>query len=223
MIRMKDQLKKYLVSLISVMVMMGSIADVAAADESCRGYVALTFDDGPGRFTNELLDILDRYDVPATFYLVGMHVEEYAAVVQRMAYNGHEIGNHSWSHAQLPLLSDTAVREQILWTNDVIERVAGVRPQTMRPPYGAVNKRIRALANMPVVLWTRDSLDWRNGHYQSIVGNALYGIDNQSIILLHDIHELTIQAVPGLIDEIRSRGFCFSTVSQQPYQKVSDE
>ena len=101
--------------------------------------IALTFDDGPGPYTAQLLDILDQHGAKATFFLIGSKVSAQADVLRRMHARGHQLGNHSWSHPELPKLPVGQIAGEIDRTNDAIKQATGIKPTILRPPYGAVN------------------------------------------------------------------------------------
>ena len=181
--------------------------------------IAITFDDGPNpELTPRLLDMLKERGIKATFFVVGKNVEEYPGIVTRMASDGHEVANHSWSHPALTKLGVESFRKQIENTNQAIANATGKRPVLMRPPYGAtsvsLNKRLNEQFGLKVILWSVDPLDWkyRNSDrvYNSIVQNTRPG----SIILAHDIHATTVAAMPATLDALLAKGYKFVTVSE---------
>jgi peptidoglycan-N-acetylglucosamine deacetylase len=182
-------------------------------------YVAMTFDDGPhGTLTPELLDILKQRGIRATFYVIGQLVREYPHIMQRIIADGHEIGNHSWSHPNLQRMSDSSVRDQLARTETAIKETTGVRPVTMRPPYGALSQRQRQWVHgefgYKIVMWSVDPLDWKKPG-ASVVANRIVGAaKNGAIILAHDIHPQTVRAMPETLDRLRAKGFQFVTVSE---------
>ncbi|MFF4236328.1 polysaccharide deacetylase family protein [Actinomadura geliboluensis] len=177
--------------------------------------VALTFDDGPGPYTAGLLDTLKKNGARATFFMLGENVGAHAAVVRRMALEGHELANHSWSHPQLTGLSPAGVRSQIQRTQQAIAQASGgVRPTLMRPPYGATNKRVGHDIGMPLILWSVDTLDWR---YRDVARDTRVGIKEPQpggIVLYHDIHKASVESIPKVVDGLKKRGFTFVTVSE---------
>lgn len=177
--------------------------------------VALTFDDGPGPYTAGLLDTLKKDGVRATFFMLGENVGGHRAVVRRMALEGHELADHSWSHPQLTALSPAEVRSQIERTQKAIKEASGgVEPTLMRPPYGATNKHVGRIIGMPLILWSVDTLDWR---YRNVARDVRVGIKEPKsggIILFHDIHKTSVEAIPQVVDGLRKRGFTFVTVSE---------
>jgi peptidoglycan/xylan/chitin deacetylase (PgdA/CDA1 family) len=190
--------------------------------------IAITFDDGPDpELTPRLLDMLKERNVKATFFVVGKNVEEYPSIVARMAAEGHEVANHSWSHPSLTKLGVESFRKQIENTNDAIAKAAGKRPVLMRPPYGAtsatLNKRLKEQFGLKVILWSVDPLDWKyrnsNRVYNSILQNTRPG----SIVLAHDIHATTVAAMPATLDALLAKGFKFVTVSELISMEVSPQ
>jgi peptidoglycan-N-acetylglucosamine deacetylase len=190
--------------------------------------IAITFDDGPNpELTPRLLDMLKERGLKATFFVVGQNVEEYPGIVTRMASEGHEVANHSWSHPALTKLGIESFRKQIENTNQAIANATGKRPVLMRPPYGAtsltLNKRLNEQFGLKVILWSVDPLDWKyrnsNRVYNSIVQNTRPG----SIILAHDIHATTIAAMPATLDALLAKGYKFVTVSELIAMEVAPQ
>lgn len=180
-----------------------------------KQYVALTFDDGPSsKTTPRLLDILKEKDVKATFYVLGTQAERFPEIVKRTYDEGHEIGNHSWDHKSFTQISLKAVAEQVRSTNQAVKKIIGETPKTMRPPYGAYNKAVREVVGMPMVMWSVDTLDWKHRNAKKGVELALQQTTDGAIILFHDIHAQSVDAIPPLIDELRRRGYEFVTVSE---------
>lgn len=179
--------------------------------------VALTFDDGPGKYTGKLLDMLSKHRVRATFFLVGEMVEENGRhTLPRMVADGHELGNHTWSHAQLTALSTDGVRRELQRTQDLVERLTGVRMRVMRPPYGSTDGRVAAETRhekLAQILWNVDTLDWRD-RVRSIVAKRACDAKPGSIVLMHDIHSSTVDAVPHILDTLLDKGYTFVTISE---------
>lgn len=184
-----------------------------------QNYIAITFDDGPhATLTPRLLDMLRARNIKATFYLVGQNAQLYPNIVRRTVAEGHEVGNHSWSHKLLTKLSDDQLREDMTKTQNAIAAAAGVRPRTMRPPYGALTQHQRSLVyqefGYPTILWSVDPLDWKRPGTGAVQARILAGTGNGAIILAHDIHAGTVDAMPATIDALLRRGYKFVTVSQ---------
>jgi len=176
--------------------------------------IALTFDDGPDKIlTPQLLTILRQENVRATFFLVGSRVVHSSTIVSTMYQDGHEIGNHSWSHPNFTHLSLGALRDQIEKTDRVISNITGVVPRIIRPPYGATNTSVSRELHQKSVLWDIDTLDWLHRSSASIIKSVMSNIHENAIVLMHDIHPTTIKTIPRLIQELRAMGYTLTTVS----------
>jgi peptidoglycan/xylan/chitin deacetylase (PgdA/CDA1 family) len=181
-----------------------------------RRVVALTFDDGPGASTREILDILKEKQADGTFFLLGQAAEMNPEMAREIVLSGSEVANHSMAHDAFPTSADLAE------TNDVIERAAGVRPCSFRPPYGSVDGPLVKRAageDMNTVLWDVDTEDWTDWTTaESVIEGTKVNTKPGSIILLHDggdaRRDKTIESLPGIIDQLRSDGYGFVTVSE---------
>ncbi|WP_232835867.1 polysaccharide deacetylase family protein [Actinocorallia populi] len=179
--------------------------------------VALTFDDGPAKETELLLRILARYGVKATFFVVGRMVEENPDILRRELMEGHEIGNHSWSHTSLAALSPDGVRAELGRTQAAIKTHTGRDTTLMRPPYGATNERVAAVARelgLAEIMWAVDPLDWKDRDSVQVRRRVLEQTGPGDIVLLHDIHLSSIEAVPEILAGLAERGYRFVTVSE---------
>lgn len=182
-------------------------------------YIAITFDDGPHPSnTPRLLDMLAARNIKATFYVIGRSVDLYPNVVRRTVAEGHEIGNHSYTHRLLSKLSDSEVLSDLRRCRDSVGRAAGVQPRTLRPPYGGLLQRQRELVHAelgyPTILWSVDPLDWKRPGAGVISSRILSGTSAGGIVLAHDLHAQTVDAMPATFDGLLRRGFKFVTVSQ---------
>ncbi|MGN9784208.1 polysaccharide deacetylase family protein [Nonomuraea sp. ZG12] len=197
------------------------------------GCVALTFDDGPGRHTGRLLDVLRAREVKATFFVVGEMVAagRGAERVRQMVADGHELGNHSWSHRQLTTLPKHRIRRQLQRTDQVVRALTGVRMRLMRPPYGSTDRRVAALTRrrgQAQILWNVDTFDWRD-RVPAVVARRGAKAEPGSIVLMHDIHRTTVKAIPDLLDRLTRKGYAFATVSElygrwpKPGKKYEDD
>lgn len=175
--------------------------------------MALTFDDGPGERTGELLDVLEKYDAHATFFMQGKNVSSYEKEIKKMKEIGCEIGNHSYDHPQLTQESDGGAG-QIGKTNELLREVCGSGATVMRPPYGAIDDKVRASVGMPMILWNIDTLDWKTMNTQMTIDNVLQNADDGDIVLMHDIHSPTVDAAIELIPKLISNGYQLVTVSE---------
>ena len=175
--------------------------------------VALTFDDGPSYYTEGLLDTLKEYDVKATFFVLGNQVRIQSETVARMFREGHEIGNHTWDHPNLTNISDEQIQEQLRLTDDLIAQVIGETTPFLRPPYGAYNDRVLAASGLPIIFWSVDPLDWRDRDAATVAARIV-DAPVGAIILSHDIHRSTVEALPAIIESLRGRGIRFVTVTK---------
>jgi peptidoglycan/xylan/chitin deacetylase (PgdA/CDA1 family) len=181
--------------------------------------VALTFDDGPSaKLTPQLLDMLKARGIHATFFVVGQNAAEYPDILKRAVAEGHEIGNHSWSHPQLTRLSAAGFTAQIEKTNAAIRAAIGHDPVLIRPPYGATNAKLNHLFEdkygMKVILWSVDPLDWKYRNSAHVEREILAQTTPGAIILSHDIHATTVAAMPATLDALLAKGYKFVTVSE---------
>jgi peptidoglycan/xylan/chitin deacetylase (PgdA/CDA1 family) len=199
-----------------------SVAPSKASYSSCQvdgPYIAMTFDDGPHpAFTPRLLDMLKTRGIKATFFLIGQNAAAYPDIVRRIAAEGHEIGNHTWSHPQLTKLKPASLREEVERTSSTIAEIIGKPLVVMRPPYGATSDYINHWINrefgMKVILWSVDPLDWKYRNSASVERRILAGARPGAIILSHDIHATTVAAMPEVFDRLLAKGYKFVTVSE---------
>lgn len=192
-----------------------SISSVSTSEP----YIALTFDDGPSeKLTPRLLDLLAEHHIHATFFVIGENVVQHPEIVARAAREGHEIGNHSWSHPNLAKMSDEGVRSQLKRTEDAIVGATGSRPKLLRPPYGSLTPRqkhwIHDEFGYQIVLWDVDPFDWKRPGPSVVTNRILKETRSGSIVLSHDIHPGTIEAMPETLKELEAKGFKFVTVPE---------
>ncbi|RCV50232.1 polysaccharide deacetylase family protein [Marinitenerispora sediminis] len=188
--------------------------DCSAPEAKC---IALTFDDGPGGRTAELLDVLRDNEVRATFFLTGGPIREYAPLVRREYAEGHELANHTVTHPDLAGTSPDRIAQELRTVNALIRRETGYQPDLMRPPYGSTNDGVRAISGehgLAEILWSVDTNDWRDRNARIVADRAVKHARPGSIILMHDIHSTTIDAVPDIIRRLREKGYTLVTVSQ---------
>lgn len=177
--------------------------------------VAITFDDGPHKtLTPALLDILKNEDVKATFYVLGSRVEYYPDILKRAAEEGHQIGSHTYNHKNLPTLSEIDRNAEIVEASNIIEQVIGKKPSTMRPPYGSINESMKVNSDTPLILWSVDPLDWKHRNADIVYENVVNAVSDGDIILLHDIHATSVEAVSRIIPKLKAEGYTFVTVDQ---------
>ncbi|MFJ4829797.1 polysaccharide deacetylase family protein [Streptomyces sp. NPDC088747] len=193
--------------------------ETAPGDVDCRQAkcLALTFDGNPGEPTDRLLDLLDQYGAPSTFFLEGRKIHEHPEVVRRIADEGHELGNHTWTHARLTEISDARVRDELNRTGEAITGLTGRRPTLMRPPEGRTDDRVSRVTEelgLAQILWTVTAKDYRTTDSALITERVLDGADRDGIILLHPLRKGTVPAMPRILRELTARGYSFVTVSQ---------
>ncbi|MDQ0418111.1 peptidoglycan/xylan/chitin deacetylase (PgdA/CDA1 family) [Croceifilum oryzae] len=187
-----------------------------------KNAIALTFDDGPDQvYTPKVLDILKKYRVKATFFLVGNNVEKYPQVVKRIAQEGHQIGNHSYDHANLKKLPDKAYHEQIEKTGRLIRNLVGYTPKAFRPPYGSLSeKQVKWASDKKylVTQWNVDTLDWKGLSKEEVLSRALDSTTPGAIILQHSMYPMKLQgsveALDQMIPILKSNGTRLVTISQ---------
>ncbi|MGG3451584.1 polysaccharide deacetylase family protein [Domibacillus aminovorans] len=177
--------------------------------------VALTFDDGPNPdSTTAILNVLKKYDVKATFFVLGSRVDFYPELVDRMVQEGHEIGNHTWSHKDLTKITVEAVKKELGMTAEAVEQAAGVSPIAVRPPYGATNEQVNQIIGVPPVLWSVDTLDWKSHNPKAIYDIVKRDTRDGTIILMHDIHKTTADALEDVIVYLQKQGYELVTVDE---------
>ncbi|SEG37758.1 Peptidoglycan/xylan/chitin deacetylase, PgdA/CDA1 family [Nonomuraea solani] len=179
--------------------------------------IALTFDDGPGKYAGTLLDTLKKYDAKATFFLEGQYVKSRPAYVKRMVAEGHEVGNHSYSHPDFTKSEAATIKSEIQKTQDEVKKAAGVEPKLLRPPYGMADLQVSDIAaefGMPMVLWTAGSEDWKTKDVKAIQKQTLAVAQQNGIILMHDWVKQTVDGMPSLIKTLKNKGYHLVTVSE---------
>ena len=176
--------------------------------------VALTFDDGPSKYTNKILDVLKKYNACGTFFLIGNKVEFYSDTLRRMLEEGSEIGNHSYDHKLLTRLSKEEFQEEINKTQVAIKKVTGFTPTLFRPTYGGYTNTLKSYTDLKFVLWDVDSRDWQVKTKNRILKNVLPNVKSGSIILMHDNHEYSLNALEEMIESLKKQGYKFVTVTE---------
>jgi peptidoglycan/xylan/chitin deacetylase (PgdA/CDA1 family) len=182
-------------------------------------YIALTFDDGPhATLTPKLLDLLAAHHMRATFFVVGQNAAAHPDILRRAIREGHEIGNHSWSHPNLGKMSDEAVRRELQKTDDAIFAAIGKHPTLLRPPYGSITARQKRWIHddfgYRIIIWDVDPLDWKRPGPSVVCNRILKETRPGSIVLAHDIHPPTLEAMPATFDQLERKGFKSVTVSE---------
>ena len=176
--------------------------------------IALTFDDGPSYYTEELLDGLKERDVPASFFLVGSNIDGRDRIVVRMYEEGHLIGNHTYDHVQLTALPEKVACEQVTKTQERIREITGYSTVFVRPPYGLWPKKMEYCVTMIPVLWNIDSQDWTTSNVDGIVNKVVDSARDGGIILMLDCYDSSVQAALQIVDKLKTQGYRFVTVDE---------
>ncbi|MDX1680630.1 MAG: polysaccharide deacetylase family protein [Akkermansiaceae bacterium] len=182
-------------------------------------YIAMTYDDGPHpQNTPRLLRMLRERNIKATFYVIGQSVAAHPNILRQTVDEGHEIGNHTQTHRLLTKLGDDALRWEIEQCDQQIQAAARCEVRTMRPPYGALSQRQRAIIyrdfGYPTILWNVDPMDWKRPGSSVVASRIVRNTTAGSIVLAHDLHASTVSAMPSALDELLYQGYRFVTVSQ---------
>lgn len=176
--------------------------------------LALTFDDGPGAETEKLLEVLEKYNARATFFMVGTRVPQHPETIKKMQEIGCELGNHTSDHQNLTKLSDTEIKSVIQSVSDQVAEATGGSPTTVtRPPYGAFDDHVKAAAPNPLIMWSVDTLDWKTKNVESTVKSVNSATDGD-IVLMHDIHKTSVEAAIQVIPQLVEKGYQLVTVSE---------
>lgn len=214
--------KRRLCYLCSMLLLLGILcreevlpADGPAEIPAQGKYIALTFDDGPRRVTtSRLLDGLRERGASATFFLIGRQIEENRDLVERMAADGHQVGNHTWNHVRLETITPETMEAEIEQTNQLLQEILGEKSYWLRPPYGQLEASGRAQMTVPLVKWSIDPEDWAKKNAQEIVQAVLSHAQPNGIILMHDIYPTSVDAALEIVDRLQAEGYTFVTVEE---------
>lgn len=176
--------------------------------------IAFTFDDGPGPYTEQLLDALKKRNVKVTFFVIGENAERYPELLKRMSADGHVIGNHTYSHLGLKEITEKNQKKEIDSVNQMIEEATGKPTIYIRPPYGARSERLDCIKHMITVLWNIDTLDWSVKDEDRITEHILTNAKDGGIVIMHDIYQTSVNAAIRAVDELLKQGYTFVTVDQ---------
>jgi peptidoglycan/xylan/chitin deacetylase (PgdA/CDA1 family) len=177
----------------------------------CKGYVGITYDDGPTEFTQPLVDALKRNGLHATFFMIGYKVRDTPGYAAYVRHAGMEIGVHTWDHPHLPTLSPDVINWQISSTVDQIKAATGYTPTLFRPPYGDTNPGIRTIAasqGLTEVIWTTDPDDWVDGETAAQTTKVVAGMKAGDVILMHDADQAAVTAVPLIAQTLAAKDLC---------------
>lgn len=176
--------------------------------------IALTYDDGPSKYTQDLLDVLKENNSKATFFVLGLQVNKNKEVIPKMIEDGNQIGNHSFDHKRLTTLNDEELHNQINKTDNLVYEAALYKPYVMRPPYGSTSDELNEKLQKPIIKWSVDTRDWESRNAEAITKHILDNVKDGDIILMHDIYESTLEASKTVIPELIERGYQLVTVSE---------
>lgn len=176
--------------------------------------IALTYDDGPSKYTKEILDLLKENNSAATFFVLGSQASKYEETVKQMIENGNQIGNHSYDHKRLTLLNDEELYDQINKTDNLIYEIAMYRPFVMRPPYGSTTEALKEKIQKPIINWSIDTRDWESRNAETITKIICENVKDGDIILMHDLYESSLEASKTVIPELINRGYQLVTISE---------
>ncbi len=195
--------------------------DINITEESTRivdpskPMVALTFDDGPHQFiTNNILDILDEYNSKATFFVVGNRIELHENELRRIIHDGHELGNHTYSHLDLTKNSQSVIEDEVFLVDNIIFDLLGFVPNLLRTPGGTINKNVENSFDKSIIMWNVDPKDWLERDASHVVSAVIDNVYDGDVVLLHDIYESTGAAVEEIVPLLIERGFQLVTISE---------
>jgi peptidoglycan/xylan/chitin deacetylase (PgdA/CDA1 family) len=188
-----------------------------AETEQAKPIIALTFDDGPGRLTGKILDVTEKHGVNVTFCVVGRNIKGREASLKRAVENGGEVIGHSWNHQNLNEISADAIKKQLTETHEAIEAAVGKMPAIFRPPYGRANNKVRDAAKalgFAMITWSVDTRDWERITADEIAESIYKSVKDGSLVLCHELHEATVEAMDIVIPVLLEQGYRFVTVSE---------
>ena len=197
-----------------------SVVEVIATDtkrviDPSKKLVAITYDDGPCKYTNDLLDIFKQYNSVATFFEAGQLLYSQPEALQRMDSEGHELASHTWSHKDLAKCSDAEIKNQLDKTDNKLVEIVGKKATLMRPPYGSVSKRARAACDKPMIGWSVDTLDWQSRNADKVIAKVKNEDDLEGdVILMHSLYPSTVEATRVIVPWLIENGYQLVTGSE---------
>lgn len=208
-------MKKRLFCLLMALVLLCTVIPAPAKAAQGGKLVALTFDDGPGPYTERLLNGLKDRGVKVTFFMLGSRADSYTSLVKRAFDEGHEVACHSWDHPCLTKLSDSNVRSQFTRSYAALNKACGAGTSYLtRAPYGDANDRVKGIVNTPFVYWSVDIRDWEDRDATIVRDRIIKQACDGAIILVHDIHSTTVDGALQAISSLQAKGYEFVTVSE---------
>lgn len=176
--------------------------------------ITFTFDDGPSIYTTQVLNILAKYNIKATFFILGQRVNYHQDIIRAIYDQGHELANHSYGHPDLKFLSDQQILSEINRTNQLVYDLTGYQMRYLRPPYGESNPRVDQLIPLKFVYWNIDSMDWKYRNKDAIVNQIKIQAKHNGIILMHDLYQSTVDALEESIIYLLSQGYEIVSLSE---------
>lgn len=176
--------------------------------------IAFTFDDGPSKYTLEIMDILDEYDSKATFFEVGYMIRNNKEIVKEVVNRGFEVGNHTTDHSNLRKLSYDKIKTKINDNNSLFYEITGKNMTYLRPPYGNLNDNVKRIVDVPIIKWSVDSRDWESRNKDKIVSLVKSTVKDGDIVLFHDLYQSTKEAIEVLVPDLISEGYRIVSVSE---------
>lgn len=207
---------KRFIAIILNIVLLCSLLPITLPTQAADGpkLLAITFDDGPSQYTEQLLDGLEARKAKATFFMVGPNVSRYPELIKRMKAEGHQLATHTMSHAYLPKLSEAKIREEVEGVDQRISEIIGEGKYYLRPPYGAFNKTVKTTVKAPLIHWSLDTEDWRYRNSSGVYQAIMRSVSDGDIILLHDLYKTSVEGALQAIDTLQGQGYVFVTVEQ---------
>lgn len=183
--------------------------------DKTKKLIAFTFDDGPKpQNTERIIQALEKNDARATFFMLGQNAKAYPDIVKKVANSGNEVSGHSWDHPLLTKLGQSAIRNQCDRMNQAIYAAAKTNAANFRPPYGGINDNVKQAVDGALILWSVDTLDWKTRNAAATIDSILKHAKDGDIVLMHDIHVQTVDAVEQVLPKLKEKGYEVCTVSE---------
>lgn len=207
-------MKKYLIIILLSCFITLNIVSKNKPVEINNKFIALSFDDGPSIYTDQILDILDKYDAQATFFVIGNKANNFKETLKKIVNNGNEIGNHTYTHKWLSTLNENEFLNEINKTNEIIKEITNFDIRLLRPTYGSISNKQKKLTDLDISFWDIDTLDWKIKNVDKIVNKVINKVKDLDVILMHDTYKRTVLALEIIIPELKKQGYEFITISE---------
>lgn len=182
--------------------------------EEGKKYIALTFDDGPSKTTEILLEKLSGSNARVTFFVLGSRARQYPHIIKRQNQDGHQICGHSYSHVNFTKVSNNIVKNEINKTKELLKSLTNKEHNCVRPPYGSYNSEVNKIIEMPIITWNIDTSDWSTKNSKKVYDHIIKNAHDGAIILLHDLYETSIEAALSAIETLENEGYVFVTIEE---------